>query len=407
MKIKVRPEDFVVQERLKMAFSEEGQNRVYLLHKRGWNTVDAVGAVARASGVPAAQVRYAGLKDRHAVTTQYVSVPREYTLAGKVPGISPEDLRLEQAGFSEDFVSTRNLTGNSFDVVLRSLEEGEVAALMDRLPAVRQGGFPNYFDDQRFGSVPPGGEFVAERVLRGHLKGALRLHLTAEYPGMGADEKAHRQAISDAWGDWDAVLALCRTGVEKRVIETLRRGGNKKNLLEAVNVIPRQEMTMYFAAFQAALWNQVLRSLVQPGPEPSHSVAGKAGPYIFPEPTVLERLQADDIPTVARRILPCRPQVSDRINSAIAERGLKEQDFNLRGIHNAYLKSFYRNAVVVPQDLEEEGPAPDDLYRGRLKVRLTFSLPKGSYATMLLKALCGTGGEGSPQEGQDGEGVPE
>lgn len=390
LKIKVRPEDFVVSEALDIALTENGQHRVYILHKRGWNTVDAVGAVARASGVPVSQVRYAGLKDRHALTSQYVTVPRQYVLTDKVPGISPEDLRLEQVGFSEDFVSTHNLRGNSFEVTLRSLSPEEAESIRSRIPEVKRAGFPNYFDDQRFGSVPPSGDLLAERILKGHLKGALRLYLTAEYPGLTAAEKARRQAMSGAWGDWAAVQRQCQSGVEKRIVETLQRGGNKKNLLDAVNAIPSHEMTMYFAAFQASIWNRVLCALVGPATGATLSVPGKAGDYLFPRDAasgLLEKIQSAEIPTVARRILPCEPDVQATISSSIAERGLTASDLNLRGIRSAYLKSFYRRAVVVPDGLVAGEIVRDDLYRGRSKLVIRFSLPKGSYATMLLKAL--------------------
>lgn len=392
MKIKVNPEDFVVREEIDPALTDDGPYRVYLLHKRGWNTLDAIRAGARASGVPVHEVRHGGLKDRHAVTSQYVSVPNRYTLKPHVPGIPDEDLRFEPLGFSGDFVSTRNLTGNTFELTVRSLSDGEMAVLGARLAPVRENGFPNYFDDQRFGSVPPGGEFLAERVLKGHLKGALRLYLAAESPSMPAREKERRLRISEAWGDWEAVAVECQSGVERRIVESLKQGGNKKNLLAAINAIPHDEMAMYLAALQAVLWNQTLRRLLTPVEAGSMtSVPGRVGDYLFPAQCggedTFRRLQGISIPTVARRILPCPPEVTTAIDAVLEERQISMSDLNLRGIRTAYLKSFYRSAVVIPMGLLAGGFLPDELYAGRKKVSLSFSLPRGSYATMLLKAL--------------------
>lgn len=396
LKIKVRPEDFVVREKLDLPLAPDGRHRVYALHKRGWNTLDAIAAIARASGVPVSQVRYAGLKDRHALTAQHVSVPRMYSLSTHVPGVPPGDLWTEQLGFADDFVSTRSLGGNEFEVTVRSLAPDEAASLAGRAGEVREAGFPNYFDDQRFGSVPPGGEFLGERVLKGHLKGALRLYLTAEYPGLQAAEKERRRDISGSWGDWGEVARHCRGLVEKRIIEVLQRGGNKKNLLVAINTIPRDEMALHFAAFQASVWNDVLRALLKPVSGRSILIPGKAGPYVMPvgvgEQTqggLWAELRETNIPTVARRILPCSSAVNRAIEAALSARRLMASDLSLRGIRAAYLKSFYRAAAVVPEGLRMGDPVPDDLYRGRLKARLSFALPPGSYATMLLKALCG------------------
>ncbi len=385
----MKREDFVVREDCDLALSTDGPHRVYLMHKRGWNTVDAVGAIARASGVPVHEVRYAGLKDRHAVTSQYVTVPGRYALLPRVPGIPEEDLRFETVGFSQDFVSTRNLVKNRFFVVLRSLSQDEVAVLNARLPNVRAFGFPNYFDDQRFGSVPPGGELLAERVAKGHLKGALRLYMTADYPGLGVHERARREKIAQAWGDWPTVTKESQGVTERRITESLLEGGGKKNLLAALNAIPHTEMTMHLAAFQAALWNRALTLLLKPEGNPTTPrVPGRVGDYLFP-PASFD-LQGVNIPTAARHVLPCTPDVAAAITTSLVERGLKPGDLNLRGIRNGYLKSFYRSAVVIPGGMEVGNPLPDELYAGREKVSLSFDLPPGSYATMLIKALTAT-----------------
>jgi len=361
-------------------------------------------AFARESGVPYEEIRYAGLKDRHADTYQYVSAPREFALREQVAGIPADDLNLTLVGFSDDFVSTRVLIGNSFEVTLRSLCAAEEAEVKSGIEGVRQGGFPNYFDDQRFGSVPATGEFLAERIVKGHLKGALKTYLTAEFPAMSLKERERRRAVSEVWGDWAATLSLCDGSAERDIVGTLHKGGNTKNLLAAVNLIPREEMAMAFAAFQAAVWNDVLRDILVKSGEPTFKVSGKAGDYLFPVAArdsswggetaagISSELRHLEIPTVARRILPSPTAVAAAIDAALAKRGITHSDLNIRGVYNAYLKSFYRRAVVVPQGLSVGEALPDPLYRGRKSMRLAFTLPKGSYATMFLKALLAPAG---------------
>jgi tRNA pseudouridine13 synthase len=79
---------------------------------------------------------------------------------------------------------------------------------------------------------------------------------------MSLKEKTRKQAISEVWGDWEAVLGHCESETEKRIVMILQGGGNKKNLLAALNAIPHDEMSLHFAAYQSAVWNEVLRRLI-------------------------------------------------------------------------------------------------------------------------------------------------
>jgi tRNA pseudouridine13 synthase len=94
-----------------------------------------------------------------------------------------------------------------------------------------------------------------------------------------------------------------------------------------------------------------------------------------------------EIPTIARKILPCDPEVERVIWAVLAGRGIVRPDLNLRGFHSAYFKSFYRKAFVGVEGLLAGDVVSDDEYRGKKAVTLSFELPGGSYATMLLKAL--------------------
>ena len=386
----------MVREVVDITFAEAGKQRIYLMSKRNWNTLDAIEAIARESGIPASSVRYAGLKDRHALTHQYVSVPSDKELRS-----SREDIRLIPVGRSDDFVSTKVLVGNSFEVTLRSLDDREAESVEARVPEVREWGFPNHFDDQRFGPASDRGEFVAERLVKGHLRGALKLYLTAEREEDPGPERERKRELSGAWGDWDKALALCRTPLEERLVGLAKLGG-KKNLQKAVNSIPARELALHLAAFQGFLWNRALmRYLEMRVPELATSsngftVPGRVGPYLFyrrlsrPSPGDLSRTM---IPTVARKILPCDPDVLEAVQKVLEEQGLSLSGFALRGLTSAYFKSFYRQAAVIPEKFEAFGPEPDELYSGKSKLRLSFFLPRGSYATMLVKALTGASGD--------------
>lgn len=74
--LRASPDDFVVDELPAYEPCGEGEHTLARIEKRGLNTQDAVERIAHALGVPARDVGYAGLKDRHARTTQWISLPR-------------------------------------------------------------------------------------------------------------------------------------------------------------------------------------------------------------------------------------------------------------------------------------------------------------------------------------------
>lgn len=151
---RVEPEDFRVDELPAFEADGAGEHLLLTVTKRGMNTAHAVRRIAQWAGVQERDVGYAGLKDRHAVTTQRFSV----WLPGRQDP-DPADLELDGAGESLRVVEARRhsrklsrgaLAGNRFTLVLRGLQ-GAREQGADRLQAIADRGVPNYFGVQRFG----------------------------------------------------------------------------------------------------------------------------------------------------------------------------------------------------------------------------------------------------------------
>ncbi|MDZ4297516.1 MAG: tRNA pseudouridine(13) synthase TruD [Moraxellaceae bacterium] len=152
--LKTVAEDFQVEEFLEFSPDGSGEHLWLWVQKRGLNTDYVAGAIAKQLQLPAKQVSYSGLKDRHAITRQWFSV---HWPGG---GLWPDDLGLvgdEQAGFTvlSQQRSSRKLrrgahAGNHFQIVLREVS-GSQAEINQRLNDMRDQGVPNYFGLQRFG----------------------------------------------------------------------------------------------------------------------------------------------------------------------------------------------------------------------------------------------------------------
>lgn len=144
------PEDFVVEELPGFEPSGEGEHLLLEIEKRGMNTAFVAKLLARWADIAEMGVGYAGLKDRHAVTRQRFSVHLPKRIAPDLAALASDDLRVLSATWHSRKLPRGALAGNRFDLLLRDVR-GDTDAIASRLQAIRAGGVPNYFGEQRFG----------------------------------------------------------------------------------------------------------------------------------------------------------------------------------------------------------------------------------------------------------------
>lgn len=150
--LRTEPADFVVEELPAYEPSGTGTHLFVTFRKTGRTTPDAAGALALAVGCQVREVGVAGLKDRHAITTQTISVPfatdrdERALLDLELPGI--ELLRAVRHGHK---LRTGHLRGNRFAITLRGLAADDLPGIATRLARIAARGVPNAFGPQRFG----------------------------------------------------------------------------------------------------------------------------------------------------------------------------------------------------------------------------------------------------------------
>ena len=169
-RFRLAPEDFRVDELPGFAPSGEGEHLLLTVEKRGMNTAFAAKRISAWAGIAEMGVGYAGLKDRHAVTTQRFSVHLPRRVAPELAPLQSEDLRVLDATWHNRKLPRGALAGNRFELVLREVQ-GERAAIDARLAAIAARGIPNYFGEQRFGREGDNVEaarrmFAGQRVKR-------------------------------------------------------------------------------------------------------------------------------------------------------------------------------------------------------------------------------------------------
>ncbi len=192
-------EDFQVDEVLGFEPDGEGEHLLIHLRKRDTNTHWLAGQLARYAGLPAKEVSYAGLKDRHAVTTQWFSLR---LAGGQEPdwsAFNSEQVQVLAVHRHRRKLRRGALQGNRFNILLRQLE-ADPAELNRRLEQLRQRGMPNYFGEQRFGHdyqnltrfdelLGGVGRRRLERHLRGLLISAVRSQLFNEVLAKRIEQK--------------------------------------------------------------------------------------------------------------------------------------------------------------------------------------------------------------------------
>jgi len=148
-RIRLLPQDFQVEEVPAYLPKGEGEHLYLLLEKEGLTTREVFEFLRDQVGVPEKEIGVAGLKDKHARTRQWFSIPRRHEdalcLLENLRGV-----RLLQADLHTNKLRTGHLKGNRFRILIREPQGGRERAEAI-LRVLQEKGLPNYYGPQRFG----------------------------------------------------------------------------------------------------------------------------------------------------------------------------------------------------------------------------------------------------------------
>ncbi|MCF6158566.1 MAG: tRNA pseudouridine(13) synthase TruD [wastewater metagenome] len=409
IKTKVKPEDFIVEEVAEIPINKTGDFCVYLLWKRGQNTTEVLKKLSKQSGIPLSCFSYGGRKDKYASTSQYITIarnslrqlPRNHPWSpfkkeetGKIrrPLFTKEEREenhsLEFIGFTDREMGPDLIKGNIFQITVRNLTRADIQYALSEIDRVKQDGYPNYFDDQRFGSFDSRQGFIAEKILKKHYNGALKIYFTRFHPADRKKEKEHKKFLFENWGNWQACIKEAGNTLEKEAFKYLEK--NPKGFILVIQRIPPEELLLFFSVYQSHLWNEVLkRIIVTIGKDYLRVCKGIAGDYLFYEhldDKHIEYLRNLSFPTPASNVRMPDTLTETVYSNVLKDYELKSSFFNIRKIRQAFFKGTERKAVVTPEDLVTDS-ADDEIYSNKKKLILKFFLPRGSFGTMFIKRL--------------------
>ncbi len=347
-------------------------------------TPEVVDEILHRWKLPRDRVSYGGLKDKHALTTQFLTI-----FQGPRRDLREQSFEMTYLGQAARPFTPQDIAGNRFLVTLRSLQPASVEPIIEAIRQVQLHGIPNYFDDQRFGSVGFSGEFVAHPWCLGDYERTLWLALADPNEHDRPDERREKQLLRDHWGDWNQCKQKLSQSNRRSVITYLDdRPGDFRGAISRLRVDLRG---IYLAAFQSALWNRLLSAWIQTvcRPEQLISVPLKLGAVpFFLELNAEQRnqLRAQELPLPSARIKLEPGPVATVMDQVLSGFGLELRQIRVKYPRDSFFSKGERRAVITINKVEHL-VAADDLEAGRQKIRLGFDLPRGSYATIFVKRL--------------------
>ncbi|XP_057372375.1 pseudouridylate synthase 7 homolog [Daphnia carinata] len=244
----------------------------FVLYKENQSTMEAVNTVARIIKMKPACFMTAGTKDKRAITSQLVTVKSVEPLKLLNSVRSNAKIAVGNFTYTEKPLQLGNLKGNRFVIVLRNVL-GDESQILANLESLKEVGFINYYGSQRFGTRHVPTHFIGKQLILGRWQEAINLIL--EPPEINGKyqrdydltlARVEYKSSKDAHKAFGKIKKSLHT-IEAQLLLNLKKHG--KDLLGALNTIPRNMRLTYIHAYQSFLWNTVVsKRLSTFGPKP-------------------------------------------------------------------------------------------------------------------------------------------
>jgi len=142
-------DNFIVEEKPLYEFSNSGEWLILKIRKKDLTTHELINIISSFSGVKSRDIGYAGLKDKHGMTIQYISIPRKYSK--DIEKFKHPKIKILETNFHKNKLKIGHLKGNRFFIRLKKVNPTDAKKIDSILKEIEKYGIPNYFGFQRFG----------------------------------------------------------------------------------------------------------------------------------------------------------------------------------------------------------------------------------------------------------------
>jgi len=323
--IKHTPEEFIVKEVRDLKVLPEGEHTVFEMTKKNHSTVQAIQRLARKLRKPLKDLGFAGNKDRRAITTQYISIRNA---PSTMESLQLNDITFQFKGYKKRRISLGDLDGNAFLITVRNLEEGDLCQLNGFMEWEQV--VPNFFGPQRFSTH---NHKVGKFLLRKKFKEAVELTMKYE-------------------GEYECIM---------------RKYFNKypTDNIGALRKIPRYIKGYFISSYQSLLFNRTVYELLK---QEKPLMENRDIPLLG-FGTEVEELDSD------------LKQITTTI---LKEENITLRDFIIPQFPELSLEGSRRKLFFTPKDFTVKEVKDDEIFLGKKKCLLSFTLDKSCYATTLL-----------------------
>jgi len=397
-------EDFIVREITNREEGKEGKYLILELTKRDWDTHHLTRTLSKVLQISQKRIGVAGTKDKRALTTQKISI---FDIdASEVEHVHLKDIELKVLGRSRKSIELGDLWGNDFTLIIRNIASSpeETKKLLDKTTneILAQSGVPNFFGIQRFGSIRPVTHLVGKAIVEGDFEKAALLYIAEPFPDEPDETKEARQFVKETHDFKEGLKTYpLRLGHERAMMNHLI--ANPNDFAGTFLVLPKNLYRMFVHGYQSYIYNIILCRRIEKGLPLNQAVEGDivcfkndAG---LPDSSKTEKVTAETVAGVNRLIKRKRAfitaplpgyntEFASGVPGEIEQEVLQElsvplEGFNIEKIPEMSSKGTRREVLLQAEPKFEV--ADDELNPGKSKVVLEFMLPKGSYATTVLR----------------------
>lgn len=421
-KIKVTPEDFIVEEvlvdnsvanvnavlpnRVLGSTSKKQRYLLCVLIKKHWDTLIAIKNIAKALCIESGRVQFAGIKDAKAVTGQYITL--ENISIEEAEKISISNVKIVPVGYVRDVLSIFYLLGNNFTITLKDLSVDEETVKETVEETVQElntlGGMPNFFGHQRFGTTRPITHLVGKSLLQGKFEEAAMLFLANPSDFEHPTSRQARQELQSTKNFNQALNYFPRQLRFERMMLN-RLAEEPTDFIGAFKQLPLKLQALFVQAYQSYLFNRFLSERLKQGLPLNEGVEGD---YVIgiertglPIPTVSKIVTKENLDEVNAQIKAGRLRLALPIFSVrqtlsqgtmgqiereiLEQEGIETEKTSFNVLSRVGGKGSLRPVLAPVKNFNLQSFSEAE--SGSIQAKVNFMLLRGCYATVLLREI--------------------
>jgi tRNA pseudouridine13 synthase len=382
--IKETNEEFQVSEIIDYTFlkppyfssvqNNEHKFPLYLLEKHNIDSNHAIIEIKKQSGL---KLRIMGIKDAKAETSQYASCEQTRNLPKYI--ITPKT-KLTLLGFLRTPLSKSALIGNSFKIKINQTSDNNIQPFLLELNKIA-----NFYGLQRFGSERMVTHLVGKALLERNYNKAIEylLSYTSKYDSKFSKEIREKSRDPK---NYQKLIKILPKGMdlERLILDTLVKG---KDSIAVIRSVPINIRRLFVQAFQSYVFNKCLSNALLCNEDIQKCKDGDLC-FEIEKPLVFGKIRRfregidsnnDVIPAI--RLVGYNYQPGKNRFDHITKRILSDENilpsyFYLKDLQELSIQMGFRQTLLCCSEFSHFD-----------RLDLSFKLPKGSYATTLLREL--------------------